>query len=113
MEHRTEYDLKAIGRNLKHLRESRHLTVEQVREYLCLGSVQAVYKYESGTGYPQADTLLALMELAAAGYGGGGKTAAGRFAAEKRAGGFAGTGRRTGGAGILPARGQRQAPRAL
>ena len=62
MEHRTEYDLKAIGRNLKHLRESRHLTVEQVREYLCLGSVQAVYKYESGTGYPQADTLLALME---------------------------------------------------
>lgn len=67
MEHRTEYDLKAIGRNLKHLRESRHLTVEQVREYLCLGSVQAVYKYESGTGYPQADTLLALMELYGAG----------------------------------------------
>ena len=66
-EHRTEYDLKAIGRNLKHLRESRHLTVEQVREYLCLGSVQAVYKYESGTGYPQADTLLALMELYGAG----------------------------------------------
>lgn len=67
MEHRTEYDLKAIGRNLKRLRESRHLTVEQVREYLCLGSVQAVYKYESGTGYPQADTLLALMELYGAG----------------------------------------------
>ena len=29
--------------------------------------VQAVYKYESGTGYPQADTLLALMELYGAG----------------------------------------------
>lgn len=43
------------------------MSVEQVREYLCLGSVQAVYKYESGAGYPQADTLLALMELYDAG----------------------------------------------
>ncbi len=63
MMQRNEYDMKVIGKNLKHLRESRNLSVEQVREYLCLGSVQAVYKYESGVGYPQADTLLALMEL--------------------------------------------------
>ena len=60
---RTEYDLKVIGRNLKRLRMQNHLTVEQVREYLCMGSVQAIYKYEAGMGYPQADTLLALMEL--------------------------------------------------
>ena len=60
---RTEYDMKVIGRNLRRLREKKRLSVEQVREYLCLGSVQAVYKYEAGVGYPQADTLLALMEL--------------------------------------------------
>ena len=64
---RTEYDMKVIGRNLRRLREKKHLSVEQVREYLCLGSVQAVYKYEAGAGYPQADTLLALMELYDAG----------------------------------------------
>lgn len=34
-----------------------------VREYLQLGSVQAIYKYEAGLSYPPADTLLALMEL--------------------------------------------------
>lgn len=64
---RTEYDMKVIGRNLRRLREKKRLSVEQVREYLCLGSVQAVYKYEAGVGYPQADTLLALMELYDAG----------------------------------------------
>lgn len=63
MKYRTEYDLKVIGRNLKRLRIKNHLTVEELREYLCLGSVQAIYKYEAGVGYPQADTLLALMEL--------------------------------------------------
>ena len=60
---RTEYDMKVIGRNLRRLREKKRLSVEQVREYLCMGSVQAIYKYEAGMGYPQADTLLALMEL--------------------------------------------------
>ena len=60
---RPEYDLKLIGKNLKRLRLARHLTVEEVREYLCLGSVQAVYKYEAGQGLPQADTMFALMEL--------------------------------------------------
>ncbi len=63
MRYRTEYDLKVIGKNLKRLREKHHMTVEQLREYLCLGSVQAIYKYEAGVGYPQADTMLALMEL--------------------------------------------------
>lgn len=60
---RTEYDLKVIGSNLRRLRMQNHMTVEQVREYLCMGSVQAIYKYEAGMGYPQADTMLALMEL--------------------------------------------------
>lgn len=63
IERRREYNSKTVGRNLKRLRIKNRLTVEYVREYLGLESVQAVYKHESGKCYPQADTLLALMEL--------------------------------------------------
>ncbi len=63
MECRPEYDMKVVGHNLRRLRMAKHLSVDDVREYLCLGSVQAIYKYERGKSYPQADTLLALMEL--------------------------------------------------
>lgn len=63
MRHRREYNKVLIGKNLRRARERQGLTVEDVREYLCLGSVQAIYKYESGLSYPPADTLLALMEL--------------------------------------------------
>ena len=34
-----------------------------MRDYLQLGSKQAVYKWEEGTCYPQTDTLFALLEL--------------------------------------------------
>ena len=61
--YRPEYDIKVVGQNLKRLREAKNLSVDDVREYLCLGSVQAVYKYEKGRSYPQADTMFALMEL--------------------------------------------------
>lgn len=63
LKHRREYDMKLVGRNLRRLREKMNLSVEDVREYLCLGSVQAIYKYEAGRNYPQADVLLALLEL--------------------------------------------------
>ena len=63
MNHRTEYDLKEIGRNLRTCRERKNLSVEEVRQYLCVGSAQAIYKWEEGKCYPQADNLLALMEL--------------------------------------------------
>ena len=63
MKYRPEYDLKVIGENLKRLRKAKSLSVDEVREYLRLGSVQAIYKYEQGKGYPQTDTMLALMEL--------------------------------------------------
>lgn len=63
MNYRPENDLHVIGTNLRKLREAKHLSVEYVRQYLMLGSVQAVYKYERGISYPQADTLLALMYL--------------------------------------------------
>lgn len=55
--------MKVIGENLRRLREEKSLSVDEVREYLRLGSVQAVYKYEKGKSYPQADTMFALMEL--------------------------------------------------
>lgn len=63
MKRRPEYDLKLIGKNLRHLRKRKGLSVDEVREYLCLGSVQAVYKYENGKNLPPADTMFALMEL--------------------------------------------------
>ncbi len=67
MHYRPEYDMQVIGRNLRRLRQAKNLSVEDVKEYLCLGSVQAVYKYEKGKSYPQADTMFALMELYEAG----------------------------------------------
>lgn len=63
MEVRPEYDFKVIGRNLRTLRLANHLSVEDVRDYMQLGTVQAVYKWERGDGLPQADTLIALMQL--------------------------------------------------
>lgn len=63
MKQRPEYDPKVIGENLKRLRKAKSLSVNEVKEYLRLGSVQAIYKYESGKGYPQVDTMFALMEL--------------------------------------------------
>lgn len=60
---RREYDFKVIGNNLKKLRIMNNMTVEDVREYMQLGTVQAIYKWERGDCLPQADSLLALMEL--------------------------------------------------
>lgn len=63
MRKRPEYNKKLIGRNLRRCRRTKHISVEQVREYLRLGTVQAIYKWEEGTSYPQTDNMLALMEL--------------------------------------------------
>ena len=63
MINRPEYDAKSIGRNLKRLREAKKLTVDEVRRYLGVGSVQAIYKYEAGKSYPPADAMFALMQL--------------------------------------------------
>lgn len=60
---RFEYDKKAIGRKLKYYRKKCNLSVEEVREHLCIGSVQAIYKWENGTTIPAVDNFLALMEL--------------------------------------------------
>ena len=63
MDIRKNYDMRVIGDNLRQLRIRNGYSVEEIREFLCLGSVQAVYKYELGTSYPPGDTLLALMEI--------------------------------------------------
>lgn len=60
---RPEYDAKLIGRNLRRLRLAKDLSVDEVRRYLGVGSVQAVYKYEAGKSYPPADAMFALMQL--------------------------------------------------
>ena len=60
---RREYNFQTIGNNLKKLRLMNDMTVEDVREYMQLGTVQAIYKWERGDCLPQADSLLALMEL--------------------------------------------------
>ena len=58
-----EYDMRVLGSNLRKYRERIGLSVEEVRAYLGLGSVQSVYQYENGIALPRADALLALMEL--------------------------------------------------
>lgn len=60
---RIEYDKKIIGENLREFRIAKNLSIEEVREYLQIGSQQAIYKWEEGRCYPQADNLLALMQL--------------------------------------------------
>lgn len=55
--------MRTMGGNLRRFREEKGLSVEEIREYLGLGSVQSVYQYENGVAMPRADALLALMEL--------------------------------------------------
>ena len=41
MKYRPEFDQETVGANLRRLRKANKLTVEEVRQYLMLGSVQA------------------------------------------------------------------------
>ena len=45
---RLEYDKKVIGENLRELRVAKNISIEEVREYLQIGSQQAIYKWEEG-----------------------------------------------------------------
>ena len=63
MKERPEYSLVASGKKMRKIRKARRLTVEDVRKYMKLGSVQAVYKWENGQCFPTADNLLALAQL--------------------------------------------------
>ncbi|WP_044937865.1 helix-turn-helix domain-containing protein [Pseudobutyrivibrio sp. LB2011] len=63
MKQRPYFDIKVVGQNLRRLRKENNLSVREVRDYLGFESDQAVYKYENGSGYPQVETMFALMKL--------------------------------------------------
>ena len=60
---RPHFDIVASGARMKEIRRQRNISVKQVMEYMGFESTQAVYKWEAGRCYPQADNLLALAKL--------------------------------------------------
>ena len=60
---RPYFDIVASGRRMRDIRKARKISVRQVMEYMGFESTQAVYKWEAGRCYPQADNLLALAKL--------------------------------------------------
>ena len=60
---RPRFDIVASGQRMKAIRQQRHISVKQVTEYMGFESTQAVYKWEAGKCYPQADNLVALAIL--------------------------------------------------
>ena len=60
---RTHFDIVASGARMKEIRRRRNISVKQVMEYMGFESTQAVYKWEAGKCYPQADNLVALAIL--------------------------------------------------
>lgn len=60
---RPQYDITASGRRMREIRKSRKISVSQVMEYMGFESTQAIYKWEAGKCYPQADNLVALARL--------------------------------------------------
>ncbi len=57
------FDMEASGARMKMLRKERNISVKQVMEYMGFESTQAIYKWEAGKCYPQADNLVALAVL--------------------------------------------------
>ena len=60
---RPHFDIVASGKRMKEIRRQRNISVKQVMEYMGFESTQAVYKWEAGKCYPQADNLVALAML--------------------------------------------------
>ena len=60
---RPRFDIVASGARMKAIRKQRNISVKQVMEYMGFESTQAVYKWEAGKCYPQADNLVALAIL--------------------------------------------------
>ena len=57
------FDIVLSGQKMRAIRKARNISVRQVMEYMGFESTQAVYKWEAGKCYPQADNLLALAVL--------------------------------------------------
>ena len=60
---RPRFDIVASGERMKEIRKQRNISVKQVMEYMGFESTHAVYKWEAGKCYPQADSLVALAIL--------------------------------------------------
>ena len=60
---RPHFDIVASGERMRQIRRQRNISVKQVMEYMGFESTQAVYKWEAGKCYPQADNLVALAML--------------------------------------------------
>lgn len=60
---RPQFDIVLSGQRMRSIRKARKISVRQVVEYMGFESTQAVYKWEAGKCYPQADNLLALAKL--------------------------------------------------
>ncbi len=60
---RPHFDIVASGERMKNIRKARNISVKQVMEYMGFESTQAIYKWEAGKCYPQADNLVALAIL--------------------------------------------------
>ena len=60
---RPRFDIVASGERMRKIRRQRNISVKQVMEYMGFESTQAVYKWEAGQCYPQADNLVALAIL--------------------------------------------------
>ena len=60
---RPHFDIVASGARMRAIRQERKISVEQVMEYMGFESTQAVYKWEAGKCFPQADNLIALAIL--------------------------------------------------
>lgn len=57
------FDIVASGKRMRQIRQQRNISVKQVMEYMGFESTQAIYKWEAGRCYPQADNLVALAIL--------------------------------------------------
>ena len=60
---RPRFAVVASGERMREIRRQRNISVKQVMEYMGFESTQAVYKWEAGKCYPQADNLVALAIL--------------------------------------------------
>ena len=59
MMERPHFDIVASGARMRAIRQERKISVKQVLEYMGFESTQAVYKWEAGKCFPQADNLIA------------------------------------------------------
>lgn len=60
---RPHFDIVASGARMRAICQERKISVKQVMEYMGFESTQAVYKWEAGKCFPQADNLIALAIL--------------------------------------------------